>query len=116
MNNVVIFSGIYILGVIISAFAQILLKKAAGVERESRIKEYLNFKTIFAYGVFFVATLCSVFAYKYIPLSMGPILGTTEYFFVAILSYYLLKEKINKKKLIELIVIILGVFIFSLNK
>lgn len=114
MNKVVIYSGIYILGVIISALAQILLKKSASVERESKIKEYLNFKTIFAYTIFFGATLCTVWAYKYIPLSMGPILGTTEYIFVAILSYYLLKEKISKKKLIGLITIVFGVIIFSL--
>ena len=52
MNKVVIYSGIYILGVIISALAQILLKKSASVERKSKIKEYLNFKTIFAYTIF----------------------------------------------------------------
>lgn len=114
MNKVLIYSGIYVLGVIISALAQILLKKSADIERENKIKEYLNFKTIFAYGIFFGATLCTVFAYKYVPLSMGPILGTTEYIFVAILSYFLLKEKISKKKLIGLITIVLGVLIFSI--
>lgn len=114
MNKVVIYSGIYILGVIISALAQILLKKSADIERKNKIEEYLNFKTIFAYSIFFGATLCTVFAYKYVPLSMGPILGTTEYVFVAILSYYLLKEKISRKKLIGLITIIFGVLIFSL--
>lgn len=114
MNKIFIYSGIYILGVIISAFAQILLKKSANIERESKIKEYLNFKTMFAYGIFFGATLCTVISYQYVPLSMGPILGTTEYIFVAILSYFLLKEKISKKKLIGLITIILGVFIFSI--
>ena len=114
MNKILIYSGIYILGVIISALAQILLKKSADVERESKLKEYLNLKTIFAYGIFFGATLCTVFAYKYVPLSMGPILGTTEYVFVAILSYYLLKEKISKKKLIGLITIIIGVLVFSI--
>lgn len=114
MNKVLIYSGIYILGVIISALAQILLKKSADVERENKLKEYLNFKTIFAYGIFFGATLCTVLAYKYVPLSMGPILGTTEYVFVALLSYWLLKEKISKKKLIGLITIVLGVLIFSI--
>ena len=87
MNKVLIYSGIYILGVIVSAVAQILLKKSADVKRENKLKEYLNFKTIFAYGIFFAATLCTVIAYKYVPLSMGPVLGTTEYIFVAILSY-----------------------------
>ena len=114
MNKVLIYSSIYLLGVIVSAFAQILLKKSANIERENKIKEYLNFKTIFAYGIFFGATLCSVFAYKYVPLSMGPILGTTEYIFVALLSYRLLKEKIGKKKLIGLVTIIIGVLVFSI--
>lgn len=114
MNKVLIYSSIYLLGVIVSAFAQILLKKSANIERENKIKEYLNFKTIFAYGIFFGATLCSVFAYKYVPLSMGPILGTTEYIFVALLSYWLLKEKIEKKKLIGLVTIIIGVLVFSI--
>ena len=114
MNKVLIYSSIYLLGVIVSAFAQILLKKSANIERENKIKEYLNFKTIFAYGIFFGATLCSVFAYKYVPLSMGRILGTTEYIFVALLSYWLLKEKIGKKKLIGLVTIIIGVLVFSI--
>lgn len=114
MNKVLLFSGIYILGVIVSAFAQVLLKKSADIERESKLKEYLNFKTIFAYGIFFGATLCTVLAYKYVPLSMGPILGTTEYVFVAILSYFMLKEKISKKKMIGLITIIFGVLVFSI--
>ena len=114
MNKVLIYSCVYILGVIISAFAQILLKKSANIERENKLKEYLNFKTIFAYAIFFGATLCTVFAYKYVPLSMGPILATTEYIFIAILSYWLLKEKISKKKLIGLITIVIGVLIFSI--
>lgn len=114
MSKIAIFSCVYLIGVIISAFAQILLKKSAMIQRESKIKEYLNVKTIIAYGIFFSATLCSVYAYKYVPLSMGPILGTTEYIFIAILSYFFLKEKISKKKLLGLIIIICGILIYSL--
>ena len=40
MIKVWVYSGIYILGVIISALAQILLKKSANIERENKIKEY----------------------------------------------------------------------------
>ena len=114
MSSILIYSIIYLVGVIISAFAQILLKKAAMIKRESKIKEYLNFKTIFAYFIFFSATLCTVFSYKYVPMSMGPILGTTEYLFIAILSYIFLKEKIKKKKLLGILVIVAGVLIFSI--
>lgn len=114
MNKIILYSGIYIFGVIVSAFAQILLKKSADTTKDSKLAEYLNFKTIFAYGIFFGATLCTVIAYKYVPLSMGPILGTTEYIFVAILSYFFIKEKITLKKLIGLITIVIGVLVFSI--
>ena len=53
-------------------------------------------------------------AYKYVPLSMGPILESIGYVFVAVFSYYLLKEIINKRKLIGLIIIVIGVIIFSI--
>lgn len=114
MSKIFLFSLIYILGVIVSSFAQILLKKSALIKRGSKIKEYINIKTIIAYSMLFSATFCSMFAYKYIPLSMGPILGTTEYIFIAILSYLFLKEKINKRKFWGLTIIILGIIIYSL--
>ena len=114
MNRVFIYSCIFLIGVIISSFAQILLKKSSGIKRDNKIKEYLNFSTMFAYFIFFSATLCTVFAYKYIPLSMGPILATSEYIFIAILSYIFLKEKLSIKKLLGLGIIILGILIYSM--
>ena len=109
-----IYSIIFLIGVIISSIAQILLKKSADIKRETKIKEYLNFKTIFAYTIFFVATFCTLIAYKYIPLSSGPILETSEYAFVAILSYIFLKEKMSIKKIIGLVVIIIGILVYSI--
>ena len=114
MNKIVLYTMIYIVGVIISAIAQVLLKKSADTNKGNILKEYLNIKTILSYTIFFMATLCTVFSYKYIPLSFGPILGTLEYLFVALLSYYFLKEKIKKKKLIGLFIIIVGVFIYAM--
>ena len=114
MNNVILYAIIYLFGVIISAFAQVLLKKSANIKKDNIIKEYLNAKTICSYLIFFIATLCSVFAYKYLPLSYGPILGTLEYIFVTVLSYLILKEKIKKEKLLGLLVVLLGVIIYSL--
>ena len=114
MNRKLLFIFLYLFGVIISAFAQILLKKSADIERENKIKEYLNIKTITAYTIFFLATFCTVISYKYVPLSMGTILGTAEYAFIALLSYYLLKEKISKRKFIGLIIITIGILIYSI--
>lgn len=114
MNEKILFSLIFIFGVFISSVSQILLKKSAQVEYGSKIKEYLNPRVIFAYIIFFGATLCSVLAYTKIPLSFGPILESAGYIFVAILSRLFLKERITKKKLIGLSTIIIGIIIYSL--
>lgn len=114
MNEKVLFSLIFIFGVFISSISQIILKKSAQIEYESKIKEYLNPRVIFAYIIFFGATLCSVWAYTVIPLSLGPILESAGYIFVAVLSWLFLKEKITKHKLLGLSVIIIGIIIYSL--
>lgn len=114
MNKVAIFSFIYLAGVVVSSFSQIMLKKNTRNKKEHWWQEYLNASVFIAYTIFFIASLCSVFAYKYIPLSFGPILGSTEYVFVAVLSYIFLKEKIGKKKLLGLVVIVVGVLIYSI--
>lgn len=114
MNEKVLFSIIFIFGVFISSISQIILKKSAKIEYDSKIKEYLNPRVIFAYIIFFGATLCSVWAYTVLPLSLGPILESAGYIFVAVLSWLFLKEKITKKKLLGLSVIIIGIIIYSL--
>lgn len=114
MNEKILFSLIFIFGVFISSISQIILKKSADKTYDSRIKEYLNPKVIFAYTIFFAATLCSVWAYTVIPLSLGPILESAGYIFVAFLSWLFLKEKISKQKLIGLSIIIIGIIIYSL--
>lgn len=113
MNEKVIFSLIFLFGVFISSISQIILKKSANKTYTHWIREYLNPRVIFAYIIFFGATLCSVWAYKVIPLSLGPILESSGYIFVAFLSWLFLKEKINKQKLIGLSVIIIGIIIYS---
>lgn len=99
--------------VLISSFSQILLKKTAEYTYESKMREYLNARVILAYGLFFSSTLITLYAYKVIPLSMGPILEASGYVWVAILSWLFLKEKIKAKKTIGLLVIIAGIVIFA---
>lgn len=114
MNEKLLFSIIFIVGVFVSSISQIMLKKSAQKEYDSKIKEYLNPKVIFAYIIFFGATLCSIWAYTVIPLSLGPILESAGYIFVAVLSWLFLKEKITFKKAVGLSIIIIGIIIYSL--
>lgn len=114
MNEKILFSLIFVFGVFISSVSQIILKKAAQKEYPNKIREYLNARVIFAYIIFFGATLCSIWAYTVIPLSLGPILESAGYIFVAFLSWLFLKEKITKKKMLGISIIIIGIIIYSL--
>ena len=102
---------IYVFSVFISSVSQIILKSSADIKYESRLKEYLNPRVIIAYGIFFLATLVTIYAYKGIPLSLGPILETTGYLWISLLGYFILKERISRRKLAGLAVVITGIVI-----
>lgn len=107
------YSLIYLFGTFISAISQVMLKKAAQKIYPTRLKEYLNPLVITAYTIFFVATLCSIYAYKVVPLSLGPILECTGYIYVTIFGVCLFGEKVGIKKIFALFLIILGLIIYS---
>ena len=103
-----------VFGVVIAALSQIILKKAAMKHYDVWYKQYLNLPVIFAYFIFFVSSLCSVIALKVLPLSLMPVWNSSSYFFVTLFAYLIMKEKPNRKKLIGLGVILVGIVIFSL--
>ncbi|MBQ8982599.1 MAG: multidrug ABC transporter [Lachnospiraceae bacterium] len=113
-DKIILYSALYLSGVFISAISQVLLKKEALKEHDSIWKEYLNPKVIIAYAIFFAATFISIWSYKVIPLSMGGVLGTTSYIYVFIFGIKIFHEKMNKKKIIALLLIITGIIVYSL--
>ncbi|SMC60389.1 EamA-like transporter family protein [Oscillospiraceae bacterium] len=114
MNSaMLIHSLILIAGVFISNISQIVLKKSADKKYDSVIKEYLNPMVIGAYAVFFIATFLTIYAYKVVPLSMGPILESSGYLFMIILGAIFLKEKPTKRKLLATFIIIIGIVVYS---
>lgn len=112
-KTIALYSLFILFGTFISAISQVMLKKAAMKEYPSKLKEYLNPLVIIAYMIFVVATLCSVVAYKGVPLSLGPVLEATSYIYVTLFGIKFFGEKIDKKKLFALVVIILGIIITS---
>ena len=111
----IIFSLVFVVSVLISSISQVMLKTSANKSYSDRIKEYLNPTVIIAYGLFFLSTLITVFAYKVVPLSLGPVLESTGYIFVAVLGVVLLKEKMSRRKLFGMILILTGIALFSLG-
>ncbi len=103
-----------LISVFISSVSQILLKKAADKTYTDHIREYMNPLVIFAYGMFFCSVILTMLALREIPLSLQPILESTGYIFVAVMGWFFLKEKIGKRKLLGIALILLGIVIFSL--
>ena len=98
-------------GTFISSVSQVMLKKAAMREYPSRLREYLNPLVIGAYVLFVAATFMSIWAYRGLELSMGPVLETTGYVFVTAFGMIFFQEKLNAKKVLALILIIGGIIL-----
>ena len=113
-NSFALNMGLMIFGVVIAALSQIILKKAAIKHYDTWLKQYLNAPVIIAYFIFFVSSFCSVTALKVLPLSLMPVWNASSYFFVTLFAYLVMKEIPNRRKLVGLGIILVGIVIFSL--
>ncbi len=111
MNDMIKFSCFMVLSTFISSVSQIILKKSSQKKYPSRIKEYLNPLVITAYSIFFICTLLSMYALKVVPLLFAPMLESSGYIFVTVLSYLFLKEKLTKRQMAGMILILTGIVI-----
>ena len=105
---------IFLLSVFVSSISQIILKKSAQIKYANVAREYMNPRVIFSYGLFFLSTLLTMYAYKGVPLSLGTLLEASGYIYVLILSCIFLKEKITKRKLMGASFIIIGICCYTL--
>ena len=113
-KRVLSYAVLMLLGTFISSVAQVMLKKAAQKQYASFWQEYLNPRVIIAYAIFFGASLLAVFAYRAVPLSMGPILEATGYIYVTVFGVLIFHEKLNAKKIVALALILVGIVVYSL--
>ena len=101
-------------GTFFTSVSQILLKQSAGKEHKNPLLEYLNWRVILAYAIFFGVLLSNTYAYTRVDMKYGSIIDTLAYVFVFLLSVFILHEKISKRKLIGNLLIIAGILIYSL--
>lgn len=113
-RELLLYAGLLLFGVFLSAVSQVMLKKAALKEYSTKIKEYLNPLVILAYVIFVGTTLISVYAYRVVPLSLGPILEATSYIYVTIFGIVIFRESINVRKISGLLLIIAGIAVYAL--
>ncbi len=113
-KRVLSYAVLILIGTFISSVAQVMLKKAARRQYASFWQEYLNPWVIIAYVIFFGASLLAVFAYRAVPLSMGPILESTGYIYVTVFGVVIFHEKLSPRKLAALGLILGGIVVYSL--
>jgi multidrug transporter EmrE-like cation transporter len=104
---------IFFIGTFIASCSPIILKKAAGLEYKGFWDQYLNRRVIGAYILLFISSFFPILAFRGIPMNFGPILESSGYLFVSILSLIFLKEKISKKTLMGLGIIIAGIVVYA---
>ena len=113
-TTLLLYAGILLVSVFVSAISQVMLKISASRQHQSAVKEYANPLVVGAYALFVLSTLMTVYAYKEVPLSMGPILESTSYLYITAFGVLIFKEKVSAKKLLALALIVGGICVFAL--
>ncbi len=98
----------------LAAFSQVLLKKSTNKSYKRPIYEYLNIYVFLGYAILLSTMIINIYAYTGIDYKLGPILTSTSYIFVLLLSKWMLKEKITIRKIIGISSIVLGIILFNL--
>jgi len=103
------------LSVFIASISQILLKISANRKYNKQIQEYFNAYVLIAYSMFCISLILSILALRKLELKNIPIIESTGYIYILILSNLILKEKVTKYKIGGSFLIILGIIIFNLS-
>lgn len=103
---------IFLTGVFISAWAQVLLKKSALKKYPVFWRNYVNGYVASAYGIFVLSTFMSLMAYRGLPLKAGAVLGASSYLFVAFFSRVSFGERLSPGKVAGLMMLLAGTWVF----
>ena len=116
MNSLILNILLWLFSVFVSSVSQTLLKISANKEYPDRLHEYLNPYVIIAYGMFFASTFMTMFAMRVVPYSFSPMLESTSYIFIPLFGVLILKEKIRRRRILGICIILIGMLIFALAK
>lgn len=113
-RELLLYAGLLLFSVFLSAVSQVMLKRSALRTYSSKIREYLNPLVILAYVIFVGTTFITVYAYRVVPLSLGPILEAAGYVYVTIFGVAIFGETVNLRKICGLLLIIAGIAVYAL--
>ena len=101
------------LSIILTSISQIFLK-IGSYNKKKWILSLLNLKTIFGYFLFGIVTILNVFAMQKIELKTMTAWIAITYILVSVLSHFILKDRLDKNKILGSMLIVVGIVIFSL--
>ena len=110
MFNVFFF--LMILAELVAASSQMLLKKSAGKEYPSFIREYLNILVMSGYGLLVVSMVITIFCYGGLGYMGTVVMEPINYILVMVMSRTFFQEKFTTKKIIGVLFIIAGIGVF----
>ena len=114
MNEIGVYSLVMVCFVFLASFSQILLKKSANSNHKNIVSEYFNPRVLIAYSLFMVSAVVNLYLLRFLPISLAATLESLGYVFVAVLSFFVLKERLNLTQVIGIGLILVGVCIFAL--
>lgn len=104
---------IVVFSVMVSASAQMLLKKGAQQKYASLIEQYLNPWVISGYFVMGLSLLINIYCLSHgVQVKEISIIESLSYLFVPLYAWLCFRERINWKKAGAISIIIIGIIVF----
>ncbi len=94
------------------AFAGLFIKRASGAD--NIIKQVFNWNFIIGGIIYFASSVINVYVLQFADYSVVYPLTSITYIFTMLVSYFFLKEKITRRKIAGVALILLGAALISL--
>lgn len=104
---------IVILSVFAAACAQMLLKQGARMKYTTWWRQYINVWVIGGYAIMACSLVLNIFCMSQgVQVKEVSVIESLSYLFVPALAFFLFKERLTKRKLCAITIIICGIIIF----
>lgn len=111
-NNIFLF--LAVLSVCVASFSQVLLKMGANRTYENKLREYLNVYVVTGYGMLFASMVLTIVAYSRLNFLSVPVVEALGYVLVPVLSYFFFRERMSLRKVLGILLILVGIGIYYL--
>lgn len=107
-----IYFAILIFMTLCGAIASLFLKKASG--SENILKMFLNINLYVGGGLYLISAVLNIFVLRFLDYSVVLPLTSITYIWTMVFSYLILKENITTKKVVGVVLILLGAVLVSM--